>query len=276
MKGDYLAIRIRLSPDQHDLVIAGLYDLGFEAFVEEESSLQAFIREDQWTVDKKKETESYLVLEGLGFSEERFEDQDWNAQWESNFEDILLRGKLQIRAVFHPQNPSASEELIIAPKMAFGTGHHATTRLILEWMCDQNFTGQNVLDFGCGTGILGIYAKLKGAATICGIDIEEASMDNAKENASLNGVHWDALRLGSIEQVQEVSYDLILANITRNILTEFLPDLWTHLAPGGRMLISGFLESDLEHMTRECEKLKAKIVNVLQEQDWISMVLERT
>lgn len=273
MANDYVSITIRIDPDLQEIVMAGLYELGFEAFVEEETGLQAFIPESMWGPEKKSETRSLLGKYDLGFAEELLEDKDWNEQWESNFNDILLGGKLQIRAPFHKKDHRASDELIIAPKMAFGTGHHSTTSMILEWMMTQDFSGKKVLDFGCGTGILGIYALKKGAESVLFIDNEHEAVENTRENALLNSLDPVEAVLGSSEKIPSVSYDVILANITRNVLTELMDDLKAALKPDGKLVISGFLEQDKSYMLDFLTGKDLVVLEVLQNQDWLAMVL---
>ncbi|MBK7811815.1 MAG: 50S ribosomal protein L11 methyltransferase [Saprospiraceae bacterium] len=271
---EYVGITIKVNQDFQELVMASLYELGYEAFVENESDLQAFIPETSWNEQIKSETSEKLKSFGLDFDEEHYENQDWNAQWESNFKDILIGDKLQVRAVFHETNPEVMEEIIIAPKMAFGTGHHATTSMILEWMMDQKMNGMKVLDFGCGTGILGIYALKKSAAYLALVDIEPEAIENSIENLELNSLNANWIKEGSIEAIPDIQFDIILANITRNILTELMDDLLLKLSKQGTMIISGFLEQDKVFMEEFCKSKNLQVVKVIQQLDWIAMVLK--
>jgi len=273
MSNDYVSIVIRMAPDQQEIVMAGMYDLGFEAFVEEETGLQGFIPQSMWKAEKKAETHLLLNNFGLSFTEEIMEDRDWNEQWESNFNDVLLGGKLQVRAPFHKRDQRASEELIIAPKMAFGTGHHSTTAMILEWMMGQDLSGKTILDFGCGTGILGIYALKKGAESVLFIDNEPEAVENTLENATLNALGPVKAELGSSEKIPAILFDFILANITRNVLTELMDDLKKALRPGGKMVISGFLEQDKDYMLELITRKDLIPIELIQNQDWLAMVI---
>jgi len=271
---EYVGITIKVNQDLQELVMASLYELGYEAFVENESDLQAFIPETSWNEQIKLETSEKLKSFDLDFNEEHFENQDWNAQWESNFQDILIGGKLQVRAVFHNPNPDVAEEIIIAPKMAFGTGHHATTSMILEWMMDQEMNGMKVLDFGCGTGILGIYALKKSATYLALVDLEPEAIENTIENLELNSLNANWIKEGSVGAIPDIQFDIILANITRNVLMELMDDLLLHLSKQGTMIISGFIEQDKYLMEEFCKSKNLKVVKVIQQLDWIAMVLK--
>jgi ribosomal protein L11 methyltransferase len=178
--------------------------------------------------------------------------ENWNTQWESNFEPIIVDERLGLRAHFHPSFSKLEHEIIITPKMSFGTGHHATTQMMLSFMLDMELTGKDVLDFGCGTGILGIFAKMKNASNVLGIDNDPWCIENAVENASLNKVEVD-IELIDLNEVQNPVH-LILANINLNILVETMLQLKKLLLPEADLLLSGILQTDLNTML-ECMKM---------------------
>ncbi|MBK9272166.1 MAG: 50S ribosomal protein L11 methyltransferase [Saprospiraceae bacterium] len=268
---NYVGLTIQLSPERQELIMAFLYEMGFEAFVESETQLQAFIPINLWGEDIKSQVFGKLHASGYAFSEKIFENRDWNAEWEANFQDIVISNELRIRAIFHPYDKRFKEEIIIAPKMAFGTGHHATTSMLLEWMIGQDLMGKKVLDFGCGTGILGIYAIKKKADFVAFVDIEEPACENTHENLRLNQLESQWVKQGSIDSIPKVTFDLILANITRNVIVEHLDELLIHLNHNGSLIISGFLEADKNFMLEYCESKKLKLTQLMQKQDWIAM-----
>lgn len=268
----YLGFILHVLAENQESIIADLYDLGFEAFIEEEDQIQAFIASKDWDEEKALLISNYLSESKIKYQIIEHDPQDWNLVWESNFKDILIQDELHIRASFHPPDKNAEVELLIAPKMAFGTGHHSTTFMILNWMTGQNFHGKSVLDFGCGTGILGIYAKKKGCDHLVLVDIEEQAIENSKENAGLNHVNVDKILLGSTEQIEGMKFDLILANITRNILKETLPTLASLLNSEGLIIVSGFLMEDKEFMENLLNINGLSPMETFKDKDWLAIL----
>ncbi|MEP7196228.1 MAG: 50S ribosomal protein L11 methyltransferase [Saprospiraceae bacterium] len=267
----YLELILQIPQQEQELWIAKLYALNFENFVEEEESLSAFIANDLWTPQFQEEVLSEINLAGIEYRIQTHEPKDWNAIWESSFDPIMIQGKLYVRASFHPQISKTDHEIIISPKMAFGTGHHSTTSMILEWMVNQDLKDLDVLDFGCGTGILGIYAKKKGCKSLILIDNDENAIENTIEHCEINNVQADAILLGSVEQIPDQFFDLILANITRNVLEECLGELSSRLATGSKIVMSGFLESDLDFMKSILIQHSLEFREVMQDKDWIAI-----
>ena len=269
----YLAFDFEISSDSQEVLMARLYDLGFESFIEEENSLQAFISSVEWKGSIVEDMHQLCMEFGLSYKMIEHNPKDWNAIWESSFKPIVIGEKLHIRAPFHKHDNQYPYELIIAPKMAFGTGHHATTAMILEWMISTPFDNKSVLDFGCGTGILGIFAKKKQAESLVMIDIEAQAIENANEHCELNDVQANAILEGSIEMIPDQSFDVIFANITRNVLEEVLPVLRLHSKPNVVMMISGFLKQDEEFMKSHLLKNKFIAIATLQKEDWIAILV---
>ncbi len=267
---NYIEIILSIEPDQHEWWIAKLYDIGIENFVEETDHLSAFLEPVQWK-SMEKDIRSLLQTANLECEIKVHETQDWNALWESNFDPIELEDKLYVRASFHPILQGFKHQILIAPKMAFGTGHHATTLMILRWLSKHLVDGMDVLDFGCGTGILGIYAKLKNCHCLTLIDNDAAAVENCHEHCSLNKVAADEILLGSAEAIPDKMYDLIFANITRNILEEHLPQLVSHLKTKGSILISGFLVEDKEAMSQLLSRENIEVIEIMQEKDWLAI-----
>ena len=272
MMPSYQSFKFNCADDQKELVMARLYELGFEAFQEEENSLEAYISDEQLKSNDPDDLQDLFRELNIEVKQFEHETKDWNKVWESNFSDLIINQKLHIRAEFHPKNSSIQDELIIAPKMAFGTGHHQTTCMILEWMTEQHWQGKRILDFGCGTGILGIYAKLKGAALLSLIDIEPQAIDNVHDTLKLNNSSADHILLGSIDQIPPMKYDVIFANITRNILLEFMDQLVLHLDHDSRLILSGFLSSDESAMIAKVESLGMNVIDRRQQLDWLCLV----
>jgi len=270
---NYISIKIKLAPESIEEWIAYLSDIGIESFWEQEDGLEAFVPTNQVDEKFKSELHKLTSSKNISYQVNTHDSADWNKVWESNFDDIVLRDKLQIRAPFHERRSECPEQLLISPKMAFGTGHHATTSMILEWMMDLHCTGKTVLDFGCGTGILGCYALIKAAKSVCFIDNEIEAVENVRETLMLNDLKSDSIYLGSAEQIPSgQQYDLILANITRNVLLEYGSILSDHLLSGASLIVSGFLMEDVEIMTAKFNTYGLRLVDKMQKLDWAALV----
>lgn len=268
----YLELKLQLNTDEQEGWMGWLYDQGFENFIEEEQSLSGFLPNDQWTTNLQQAVEKRCFENNISSQIIMHDPRDWNAVWESNFEPIAIGQELYVRATFHAPRPEFPTEIVIAPRMAFGTGHHATTAMILNWLTKQNLEGSSVLDFGCGTGILGIYTAKKKCACLDMIDNEEPAVENATEHCAMNQVSADHILLGSVEVIPKRTYNLILANITRNVLEACLPTLIRHLQTEGHLVISGFLNTDREAMQLTLQSLGMDVTEVIQELDWMAMV----
>lgn len=234
-------------PQRSELLLAWLEDFPFDAFQESEAGLFAYLA----TGADPDEVETRLAQlpEGIGipYQKELLPAQNWNALWESNFNPVLVEEFCGIRATFHPPFENVRHELIIQPKMAFGTGHHETTFMMVGLMEKLPFEGREVFDFGCGTGILAILAAKLGAVTVDAVDIEAAAVENTLENAGVNQTS-DQIKVfhGDLDAVPFRIYDFILANINRNVILGTLPALYQRLRDGGTLLISGILDADRE------------------------------
>lgn len=256
------------------LYIALLSDLGFESFIEESDTLEAYISVSDH-VNLQDVITEFMNAHQLSYQTYQHDPQDWNSIWESNFDDIVIKNKLHIRAPFHQHREDLLERIIISPKMAFGTGHHATTSLILEWMVDQSFNHKKVLDFGCGTGILGIYARQKQCTLLTLIDIESQAIDNVYDTLALNGVSADHILLGSAEVLPEEKYDIIFANITRNVITEVIDALY-HVAEHDALIVfSGFVEQDKKYMIQLLQSRSLTLIYESQKLDWICLIAKK-
>lgn len=271
---DCFSYRIETSPESFDLLLAVLSELGADAFQEHEDALEAFL-EGEDLLQKQTAIETYLIENKLVFHRIEHQRKDWNAEWESNFIPYTIETKLIVRAPFHPEDPNYKKELIIFPKMAFGTGHHETTSMILSYIVDQDFSNKKVLDFGCGTGILGILTAKHHADQVVFIDNDPLCIDNTQENLRLNFVEGAQVILGSADLIPKMEFDLIIANITRNILLDTLPTLSQHLKQNGQIILSGFLHQDLDDMNHQIHAVGLNYKSHMQKGEWICIIAEK-
>lgn len=270
----YISYLISLDANNHEIEIAFLNQMGVEAFIEHDDALEAFVENNEHPT-LCDELEIYLTEKRFPFERIIHVSKDWNAEWEMNFKPIAIGNDLFIRAPFHSKEPFYKQELIIAPKMAFGTGHHETTSMILEWMLTQDLNEKDVLDFGCGTGILGIFAAKCGARKLYFIDNDPLAIENTQENIALNQLPEMELQLGSYDVIPQTKFDLILANITRNILSDGLSILSKHLKPQGKIAMSGFLFGDSEYMLEKINQAGLHLIEQKQKNDWLCFIAEK-
>ncbi len=241
---------------ESELLVAELAELPFDSFEEGDSLLKAYIPADK-LADSKAAADALLALRGItGQRYIEIETQNWNAVWESQFEPVDVEGKLVIRAPFHAPCCDGRREIVIMPKMSFGTGHHATTYLVSAEMADHDFEGKTVLDMGSGTGVLAILAAKMGAEIVDAVDIDEWAYNNSAENIELNGVAGKVHPvMGDVKAIRGKKYDIVLANINRNILLADMPAYVETLGAGGELIVSGILERDVEDISRRAVEL---------------------
>lgn len=228
-----------------DLLIDTLGNEGpYESFVETKDGLQAYVQAPQYDPQWLAATVQAFPVP-LKYKAAEMEDKDWNAEWEKGHQAVLVQydgGSVWVRAPFHPHRDDVDYELIIEPKMSFGTAHHPTTYMMLSYVAELPVNGLRVLDMGCGTAVLGILAKMRGASYVEGVDIDEWAFNNARENAASNGVEI-SLKLGDATSLQG-NFDIVIANINRNILLNDMERYAAVLNPGGTLLLSGFYQAD--------------------------------
>ena len=230
-----------------DMLVSELAEGPYESFVDTKEGVKAYVPEDQFDRHFLEVTVETFPLP-LKYTVAEMEDRDWNAEWEKGHEAVLVRAdngaSIWVRAPFHPHRNDVDYELLIEPKMSFGTAHHPTTYMMLSYVAELDMVGKRVLDMGCGTAVLGILAKLRGADYVMGIDVDEWAYRNGLENAASNGVELD-LRLGDASTLNGVEpFDIIIANINRNILLRDMEAYARVLKGGGVLLLSGFYEAD--------------------------------
>ena len=254
----------------NEILIALLSQSGFESFEERENSLIAFIKEDGFIEDSLGDV---LQIVPVNYAITVVPQQNWNAQWESSFEPIVVNDFVAIRAGFHQPIKNVKHEIIITPKMSFGTGHHATTYLMIEQMAALDFKDKSVLDFGTGTAVLSILAEKMGAANIDAIDNDDWSIENAKENIETNNCNRITLeKADSISSTKK--YDIILANINLNVILANLPAISSASKKGTKILLSGFLKTDEEVLLEKLSKIKATHSSTLQKGEWICLLCQ--
>lgn len=246
-----------------DLLINELGQLGFDTFEETDFGFKAYIKSDEYN---KAEIDEHLAdyhkMFTFSYEVNLIPQKNWNEVWESNFEPIQITDQIYIRATFHEPKSEVPFEIVIDPKMAFGTGHHQTTALILEWLLETDVQDKSVLDMGCGTAILGIMASKLGASAVDAIDYDPICYESAIENAGLNQITNITAFCGSKDVIPDKDYDIILANINRNILLEQMDRYAEVLKPDGQLYISGFYESpDLDILTEEARKHNLKYIH---------------
>jgi len=273
---EYLEFDFKIKPiiPWSEILIAHLIELGFDSFMENSEGFLAYVTKNKF--DKEKLESLYKIhfhdVE-ISYTFKEMPNINWNEEWEKNFSPINVENKVYIRAEFH--SPKKMEhEIVIHPKMSFGTGHHATTYLMIQQMIDIDFTNKKVLDMGCGTSILGIYAKKRGAKDVLGIDIDEWAVENSVENANLNNTYIRVDK-GTAENLGQEKFDIILANINRNILISDIPKYVEVLEKDGLLLLSGLCFFDVDDILQVCEEQGLVLNEKLQREEWVSLLLAK-
>ncbi len=247
----------------------------FESFEENEDHIVGYIHSKELNEDVKEQISQTIHLFTQNFNVEEIQPQNWNEIWEASFQPVIVEEFCQIRADFHPADPNIKFDLVINPKMAFGTGHHATTYMMIKQMEDIDFIGKKVFDFGCGTGILAILASKLGASHVDAIDIEQESYDNTIENSNINSVDNVATFCGDLDDAPDNMYGIILANINRNILVKYASSIVGRLSPGGTLLLSGVLLDDQDLVIKTYHDHGLKLQLCLNRDGWICASLTK-
>ncbi|MEC5156830.1 50S ribosomal protein L11 methyltransferase [Chryseobacterium sp. MP_3.2] len=270
----YLEFNFKIAPLQpwNEILMAELVEIGFDSFTEEHDGILAYIQKDLF---QEEELKNVNLLENpeitISYTFEEMPNINWNEEWEKNFSPINVEDQVSIRAEFH-ENQNLPHEIIIQPKMSFGTGHHATTYLMIQQMLDMDFDGKTVLDMGCGTSVLAIFAKQQGAGKTVAIDIDEWSVENSIENAARNNVALE-ISQGTAENLGAENFDIILANINRNILISDIPTYVSVLNNGGQLLLSGLCFFDVDDILEVCTAQNLTMKKKLQREEWVSLLL---
>jgi ribosomal protein L11 methyltransferase len=258
-----------LRQEQKDLLVAHLSNMEFDGFEEGQSFLIGYCSMDKFVENDLIELAGSLAV---SFDKEILKQQNWNDQWEKNFQPVQVDDFCAIRASFHPAREGVKHDIIITPKMSFGTGHHATTYMMILFMKNVAHTGKSVLDFGTGTGLLAILSEKLGAASVFAIDNDDWSIENAAENILLNDCHRIMLQKADTLAFTQ-QFDIILANINKNVLLANMEIIQQHLAGGGVLIISGLLENDRQGIEELANKHKLKVTEQLTNNGWIALQL---
>lgn len=269
----YCNYKIKTLPEMAEIVTAFLGQLGFDTFEETEAGIDAFIPQRMVNDELNNEVKALETQFGFTYEVEIIAHQNWNAQWEANFKPVVVRDFCAVRASFHEPITGVMYEMIVNPKMAFGTGHHETTYMVMDTMQSLDFDGKKVFDYGCGTGILSILASMLKADYIDAVDIENESYLNTIENAEINHVSNINAFEGTLETITGDSYDIILANINRNIILATLSDLKQKMAENGQLIISGFLLADENILRNACKDNGLQVMEVKERNNWLCMLL---
>ncbi|PTX44193.1 ribosomal protein L11 methyltransferase [Christiangramia gaetbulicola] len=277
MAGNYFEFHFTIDPVQpaSEILIAELGYLGFESFVENDDGITAYIPEEEYEDDLLAgvhilQSEDFKIT----YDQKEIERVNWNEEWEKNFTPILVDEICSVRAPFH-EKPDTEFDIVIEPKMSFGTGHHATTHMMIQHILKNDWEGKSVLDMGSGTGVLAILAAMKGAKTIDAIDIDNWCYLNTLENISRNDCEHINVEEGGAELLEGRKYDMILANINLNILKRDLPIYEKCLNPNGSIFLSGFYEDDLPQIKKACKKLGLYYVENFERNDWVAVKFSR-
>jgi len=255
-----------------EILVAELGAVGFESFTEtDDGGLSAYIQSDDW-VEGMLEEVQILSSDEVEFKVERenIEQVNWNEEWEKNFEPIEVQGKVSVRAPFHG-GKQLEYNIVIEPKMSFGTGHHETTHLMIEHLLEIDLREKKVLDMGCGTGILAIFSEMRGASEVEAIDIDPWCYENSVENAARNSCRKIKVFEGDAGLLKEQQFDVVIANINRNILLDDMSSYVKCLKPGGLLLLSGFYREDMEQIGRKAEELGLKLLDEKERNRWVGL-----
>ncbi len=274
---EFTQLSLTAPVDWVDILIAELAQIGYESFVETENGVDAYVQTDQFSEAGVQEIiRKYDEVAQISYSVNHVARQNWNEEWEKNYPPVMIEDQCIVRASFHQVEKPFRYEIIINPKMSFGTGHHETTSLMLSNQLEMDFTGKRVMDVGSGTGILAVMAAKKGAAWVDAFDTEEWAVENAIENSQLNGVTNIRIQQGTIQEVQLGGpYGIVLANINRNVLLQEIPLYVSYLVPDGYLLISGFYEQDIDELDRVASKHHLQQIRHTTKHQWASVLYRK-
>ena len=273
MDNIYIEYNFSVSPKEPatEILIAELGNVGFESFVETENGVTAYIQEQDWNATI---LEDIFILNSdeftIEYQKNEVEQTNWNAEWEKNFQPIQVDNLVSVRAPFH-ENPNLKYDIVIEPKMSFGTGHHETTHMMIQHLLQLDLENKKVLDMGCGTGILAIFAEMKGAKPIDAIDIDNWCYENSLENVERNNCKDISVFEGDSSLLINKKYDVIIANINRNILLMDMNIYTKCLNEKGILLLSGFYQEDIPIIDAEVSKFDLKLETIIERNNWVAL-----
>ena len=274
---NYYELKLTIEPNteiNRDIIASLLAEIGFESFIESETGIDSYIPEKLYSEEQLLEVLKTLPIPDLQIKQhiKYIKSKDWNEEWEKNFfQPIIIDNQVVIHSSFHQDIPSLPYDIVINPKMAFGTGHHSTTGLMVSYLLELDLNNKSFLDMGCGTAILAILARMKKANPVTAIDIDEWAYENSLENIRLNHTEDIKIELGDASLLGQDKYDFIFANINRNILLSDI-SVYASCLPGGASLyMSGFYQEDIEAIRNECEKHNLIFVSFKEKENWAAI-----
>lgn len=268
---EYLEIQLICDESYRDIIIAELGVAGFESFWETEDGLNAYISKSEYDEELLKAVlTKYQSLTSISFEAQDLKEKNWNEEWEKNYDPIIVDDKIFVGASFHQATRHFSYQILINPRMSFGTGHHETTYLMLSYQLEIAQNQKKVLDLGCGTGILAIMAAKCGATKIVAVDNNDWAIENCKDNIVQNQASIELLH-GTIEEVPAQKFDIVLANINRNVLLEESPKYLEYLADHGTLIMSGFYNHDIGEITKVIEPKGWKVESQKERNQWCAL-----
>lgn len=273
----YSRLQVICTPDFSEILMAEIAEAGFDTFMETEKGFEAFVEQNQFDKQKLQDIkDKYTPLTPIVFFIDRVEKKNWNEEWEKSYEPIIVDDTIIIRAHFHKPEKIYPYEIIITPKMSFGTGHHQTTHLMLKAQLNIDHKNKMVMDAGTGTAVLAIMASKLGARKVEAFDIDSWSVENGNENAEVNHCVNINIQQGKISELTfPESFDIILANINKNILLEEMHEYATRLKPGGKLLLSGFYEKDIPDLLHEAQRYDLRKEGSDTRDEWACLLLEK-
>lgn len=268
---DYIEVNFEIdtnSPEM-EIIMAQLAEVEYESFMESEDGLLAYVQVDNFNEPLLAKMVSSIQPQ-LRYSFKTIQERNWNAVWESNYDPVTIKDQVYIRAPFHETNPAIKYEILVDPKMSFGTAHHETTSLMIELLIGEEMNEKKVLDMGCGTGILAILSEMMGAAEIDAIDNDEWAYNNSLENVEKNNCKKINVQLGDVSAMKTVGYEYILANINRNVLLKDIAMYATHIVKNGILLLSGFYTEDLDMIVSSANDNNLSLDFNLVKNNWVA------
>jgi ribosomal protein L11 methyltransferase len=270
---EFVTIKVTCDQEFIDVLIAELFEAGFDSFQEFDDGFEGSCEHAKF--DEQKVEVLFKQFPNVAFTIKEQEKINWNEEWEKNYDPIVVGDRCIVRASFHQPQPQFEYEIIVTPKMSFGTGHHATTYQVLAYQMDLDHQGKKVLDVGTGTGILVIMAEKKGASSLTATDIDNWCIENSEENFALNDVKDVVLIKGQISEVGQSDFDIIIANINKNVLLEQISEYASRLKENGQLILSGFYEADISDLLEESKKNSLTKIHSTTKDNWAMLALEK-
>lgn len=270
---DFKTVAVTCSEPLKEVLIASLFELQFDSFQEFDDGFEASCPGDLFSQQALEE--ALALFEGVEYSVKEQDKVNWNEEWEKNYDAIVVEDQCIVRATFHDPAPQFPYEIVISPKMSFGTGHHATTYQVLAYQMALDFSGKKVLDVGCGTGVLAIMAAKRGAAKLVATDIDDWCIENSTDNFALNQVENVQMIQGQIDLVNDHTFDVVLANINKNVLLEQIPAYCDRLVAEGTLILSGFYEEDSNEIRKAAEAQRLTQVCMTVRDRWAMIAFRK-